>query len=93
NGWHRAFRGAVERFLTAHAAGDEAALVEFVPDRALRQRLPPALRAEPVCDARETPGGEAVSVAAVDGAGRPWTLVFRRAGTRWRLTAARPVLQ
>ena len=34
----------------------------------------------------------AVTVAAVEPAGgRPWSLVFRRAGMGWRLAAAAPV--
>jgi hypothetical protein len=63
-----------------------------VPDPALRTRLPAGLAFEPLCDAREGAGSDAVSVAAAADR-RPWTLTFRRPGGRWRLTAARPVLQ
>ena len=52
----------------------------------------PALAFDPACDARETAGGDAVSVAAAADR-HPWTLTFRRPGGRWRLTAAGPVLQ
>lgn len=93
-GWHRAFRAEVARLLAAVEARDAAAIALAVPDPALRRRLPPGLAVEPACDARETVGGDAVvSVAAIDGQGQPWTLTFRRAGPRWRLTAATPVLQ
>jgi hypothetical protein len=60
-----------------------------VPDKELRARLP-ALVSEPACDAQES-GRDAVSVAAATDDQQPWSLTFRRAGTRWRLTAAAPV--
>jgi len=87
--WHRDLHAVVERLVEALAVRDEAALTALVPDRTLRSRLPASLRPEPTCDARE---GETVSVAAV-AARQPWTLSFRRAGPRWRLTGAAPVLQ
>jgi hypothetical protein len=92
DGWHRDLHAAVERLMRALASRDEAALAALVPDRALRGRLPVTLRAEPTCDAREGAGGEAVSVAAAADR-EPWALIFRRAGARWRLTGATPVLQ
>jgi hypothetical protein len=88
--WHRDLHAAVERLTEALAARDEATLATLVPDRGLRGRLPPALRAEPSCDAREN--AEVVSVAAA-AERQPWVLTFRHAGARWRLTAATPVLQ
>ena len=73
----------------ALAAEDRAALGAVVADRRLRERLP-ALTPEPACDAIDS-GRNAVSIAASDPEGRPWTLTFRRSGTRWRLTSASPV--
>jgi hypothetical protein len=93
NAWHRELGAVVERLLSALAARDEATLNALVPDPALRSRLPADLAYDPACDAREGgTAGEAVSVAAAADR-RPWTLTFRRPGGRWRLTAARPVLQ
>ena len=43
------------------------------------------------CHARES--ADRVSVAAVAGEGQPWTLTFLRAGARWRLADASPMLQ
>jgi len=90
--WHRELHATVERLVSALAARDESALTALVPDRGLRSRLPPSLRPEPICDAREGAGGEAVSVAAAAD-GQPWTLTFRRQAARWRLTGAARVLQ
>jgi hypothetical protein len=90
--WHRELHATVGRLVSALAARDEAALTALVPDRRLRSRLPPSLRPEPICDAREGAGGEAVSVAAAAD-GKPWTLTFRRQAARWRLTGAARVLQ
>jgi hypothetical protein len=92
NGWHRELRAAAAALFAALAAGDRAALGAAVPDARLRAKLPGALSPEPACDAPEGRGPDAVSVAA-SADGRPWTLTFRRAGPRWRLTAAEPVLQ
>jgi hypothetical protein len=89
--WHRDVHATLERLTEALAARDETALRLLVPDRALRGRLPAGLRPEPSCDARES-GGETVSVAAVADR-QPWTLTFRTAGGRWRLTSAIRVLQ
>lgn len=89
--WHRSFRGAVARVFAALAVGDQPALAALIPDKDLRARLP-ALVPEPACDAQEGSGHDAVSVAAAAADHRPWTLIFRRAGTLWRLTAASPVL-
>jgi hypothetical protein len=91
NVWHRDLHVTVNGFFTALAAGDDAALASVVPDRELRARLP-ALSAEIACDAADS-GREAVSIAATGPDRRPWSLTFRRAGTRWRLTGAAPVLQ
>ena len=87
--WHRDLHAVVERLTGALAARDQTTLTALVPDGALRSRLPPTLRPEPTCDARE---GAAVSVAAA-AERQPWALTFRRAGGGWRLTAATPVLQ
>jgi hypothetical protein len=92
NAWHRELGAVVERLLAALATGDDSTLRALVPDAALRTRLPAGLAFEPACDAREGAGGDTVSVAAAADR-RPWTLTFRRPGGRWRLTAARPVLQ
>lgn len=91
NAWHRELHATVAGVFRAMAAGDEAALATVVPDRELRARLP-ALSADQACDA---PDGsrDVVSIAARDPDRRPWSLVFRRAGPRWRLTGATPVLQ
>ncbi len=89
--WHRDLHAAVARLFTALGARDEPALAALVPDAALRARLP-ALVPEPACDAADA-GRETVSIAATAPDRRPWTLTFRRAGSRWRLTAAGPVLQ
>jgi hypothetical protein len=93
NAWHRELRSTVAALFAALASGDRAALTTAVPDTRLRSRLPATLRPESACDAPEGPGPDAVSVAASVADGRPWTLTFRRAGPRWRLTAAEPVLQ
>jgi hypothetical protein len=91
NAWHREMHAAIARLFTALAERDESAVAAFVPDAALRARLP-ALQPEPACDAADG-GREMVSIAASDGERRPWTLTFRRTGVRWRLAAAAPVLQ
>ena len=91
DGWHVALHQAVGRILSALGADDRHGLAALVPEARLRDALPATLAREPACDARED--GGPVSVAAVAGARRAWTLTFLRAGTRWRLTAASPVLQ
>ena len=91
NAWHRELHAAVTRLFTALAEGDELALAAVVPDPALRARLP-ALVSEPACDAADGVR-ETVSIAATSADRRPWSLTFRRAGVRWRLTAAAPVMQ
>ena len=90
--WHRDLHAAVGRLVSALAERDETTLSALVPDRGLRSRLPSSLHPEPACDARDGPGGNAVSVAAA-AEGQPWTLTFRRLGARWRLTGAARVLQ
>jgi hypothetical protein len=92
NGWHREFRRSVSQFFAALTAGDRAALAGLVPDAATRSRLPVTLRPEPACDAVEGTAAETVSVAAT-AEHDPWQLTFRRAGARWRLMAADPVLR
>jgi len=52
----------------------------------------PALGPEPACDAADGVR-ETVSIAATSADRRPWSLTFRRAGVRWRLTGASPVMQ
>ncbi|MBI1964477.1 MAG: hypothetical protein HYS37_14000 [Candidatus Rokubacteria bacterium] len=91
--WHRELHATAARFFEAVAAGDAAAVAALVPDAELRRRLPRTLRAEPACDAVDDEASpRAVSVAArADRA--PWDLRWERAGARWRLTAAAPVLQ
>jgi hypothetical protein len=91
NGWHAGLHQAVGRLLSALASGDRSALLQLVPDPKLRGALPAKLDRDAACDARES--GDRVSVAAVAEKGRPWTLTFLRAGTRWRLAAATPMLQ
>jgi len=91
NAWHRELHAAVTRLFTALAERDEQALATVVPDPALRASLP-ALVPEPACDAADGVR-ETVSIAATSADRRPWSLTFRRAGVRWRLTAAAPVMQ
>jgi hypothetical protein len=91
NDWHAGLHQFVSRVLSALASGDRGTLARLVPDPRLRNALPAPLDRDAACDAREA--GGPVSVAAVADAGRPWTLTFLRAGTRWRLTAASPMLQ
>jgi hypothetical protein len=91
NAWHRELHASVARLFTALAEGDAPAVAAVVPDAALRSRLP-TLIAEPACDAADGVR-ETVSIAATTADRRPWSLTFRRTGTRWRLAAASPVLQ
>lgn len=86
NAWHRDLHVTVSSLFAALAAGDDAAVAGVVPDRELRARLP-ALTAEPACDAADG-ARESVSIAATGPERRPWSLTFRRAGPRWRLTGA-----
>ncbi|HXU87434.1 MAG TPA: hypothetical protein VFQ62_01145 [Methylomirabilota bacterium] len=86
NPWHRELHAAVSNLFAALAAGDESAIASLVPDRDLRARLP-ALAADPACDAADGTR-ESVSIAATGPERRPWSLTFRRAGVRWRLTGA-----
>jgi hypothetical protein len=89
NAWHRDLHVAVSDLFAALAAGDETAVASLVPDRDLRARLP-ALAADPACDAADG-ARESVSIAATGPEHRPWSLTFRRAGVRWRLTGANVV--
>lgn len=90
--WHLALHQTAARLFAALAGHDRAALAAVVPDASLRARLPASLAAEPACDAVEGANPTAASVAAADGDG-PWALTFRRASGRWRLSAARRVLE
>jgi len=93
NGWHQALRHSVSGLFAALASGDRASLATFVPDAELRRRLPATLAPEPACDAPDPAvDPDAVSVAAVESERRPWTLTWRRAGRRWQLVSATPVL-
>jgi len=90
NGWHVTLHETVGRILAGLARGDRGGLAALVPDPRLRNALPARLDRDAACDAREPDGP--VSVAAVANARTPWTLTFLHAGTRWRLTAAGPIL-
>ena len=90
--WHRELRASVTRLFAALAAGERQVVAGFVPDPRVRDKLPARLEAEPVCDAPGGPKGQQVSVGASDGNRSPWTLTFQREGTRWRVTAAAPVI-
>jgi len=90
--WHRDVRASAARLFAALAGGDRRTVAGLVPDARVRDRLPPRLEPEPVCDATSGPGGAPVSIAASDGHGAPWNLTFRRAGARWRVTAVSPVI-
>jgi hypothetical protein len=94
--WHESLHRSVAALLKAVEAGDRSALAALVPDTAVRQRLPSTLALDSACDAPDPPGAATpavVSVAATTAEGRPWTLTWRRAGPRWRLAGAGPVLQ
>jgi len=93
NGWHRALHQAVVRLVEALASGDRGQLAALVPDPRVREQLPPRLERAPVCDAPDGPEPVTVSVAATAGDQGPWTLMFRRSGGQWRLTAVKPVLE
>lgn len=86
NAWHRDLHVTVTGLFAALATADETAVASIVPDRDLRARLP-ALSPEPACDAADG-ARETVSIAATGPDRRPWSLTFRRAGPRWRLTGA-----
>jgi hypothetical protein len=88
--WHRELRASAARLFAALGSGDRRTVAGLVPDPRVRERLPPKLEPEPVCDAMS---GTNVSVAASDGSGSPWTLTFQRAGAAgWRVTSAAPVM-
>lgn len=91
--WHAALHRSVAGLLHALAAGDQAVLVDLVPDAQLRQRLPARLQWQLACDAPDGTNPAVVSVAAAAEDLRPWALTFRRTGSQWHLTAASPVLQ
>jgi hypothetical protein len=93
NAWHRALHQAVAALLEALTSGDRAQLAALVPDPKLREQLPAGLERALACDAAQGPDPATVSVAATAGDRGPWSLIFRRRGGQWRLTAAAPVLQ
>jgi len=90
--WHRDMRAVAARVFAAVAGGDRRALADLVPDPRVRERLPAKLEPDPVCDAVSGTAGEQVSVAASDERGAPWALTLQRAGARWRVTSAAPVI-
>jgi hypothetical protein len=91
--WHRELHASAERLFAALAAGDRNAVAGLVPDPRVRQRLPATLTGDAACDsALGGAGGEQVSIAASDGRGVPWNVTFQRAGARWRVTSAAPVI-
>jgi hypothetical protein len=93
NGWHRELRATVAELFAALAARDEGSLAKLVPDAQVRRRLPRTLRPEAACDAADGAAlPQSVSVAAT-AEHTPWALIFQRAGARWRLAAAAPVLE
>ncbi len=93
DGWHRALHQAVTALVQALASGDPAPLAALVPNPRVREQLPARLERAQVCDAPDGPEPATVSVAATAGDQGPWTLMFRRSGSQWRLTAASPVLE
>jgi hypothetical protein len=100
NAWHRDLAREVTRFFAAVETGDRRALAELVPDPTLRARLPERLVPEPACDVANADTPSTVIVAATDEQGkpgaaslRPWSLLWSRHGTGWRLAGAAPVLQ
>ena len=93
NGWHRELHATVAELFDALGARDEGRLARLVPDLQVRRRLPGTLRPEAACDAADgTANPQTVSVAAT-ATHTPWALTFQRAGARWRLAAAGPVLE
>jgi len=92
NAWHRELRATATQLFEALAAANEATLTTLVPDPKLRRRLPAALRPDAACDAADSmTSPHSVSVAATS-EHMPWALTFQRTATRWRLTAASPVI-
>jgi hypothetical protein len=92
NAWHRELHAMVSELFDALAARDEASLAKLVPDLQIRRRLPRTLRPEAACDAADGAPPQTVSVAAT-AEHTPWALTFQRAGFRWRLAGAGPVLE
>jgi hypothetical protein len=93
NAWHRTLHQAVAELVEALAAGDSARVATLVPNARVREQLPPRLELAAACDAPDGPEPVTVSVAATAQDHGPWTLLFRRSGGQWRLTAATPVLE
>jgi hypothetical protein len=93
NGWHRELRATAAELFDALAARDEGSLAKLVPDVQVRRRLPRTLRPEAACDAADGAAPpQSVSIAATAEL-TPWALTFQRAGSRWRLATAAPVLE
>jgi len=92
NAWHRELRATAARLFDALAAGDEASLAKLVADPQIRGRLPSTLRPDAACDAADSLTNPVTVSVAATAEHTPWALTFRRAGARWRLTAAGPVL-
>ena len=90
--WHRELRAAANQLFAAVASSDRRTLTLLVPDAKIRERLPSKLESEPVCDAATGGRSDHVAVAATDGDGAPWTLLFHRDGGRWRVNAASRVI-
>src|SRR5215475_3968161 len=92
NAWHRELRANAAQLFDALAAGDEASLAKLVADPQIRRRLPPTLRPDAACDAADNLANPQLVSVAATAEHAPWALTFQRAGARWRLTAAGPVL-
>lgn len=92
NPWHRSLHASVARLFELLATGDRGGLASLIRDPELRGRLPAGLRPEPACDAADGANPHRVSVAATAERG-PWQLTWERAGARWRLTGAAPVIE
>ena len=97
NGWHRELQAAVGRVLArARRRRRARPFARWCPTVRSPARLPRTLTREPACD-EAAPGAPTSATVAVteERSGRrvPWSLVWRRAPTGWRLTAAMPMLQ
>src|SRR5262250_3390917 len=92
NAWHRELRATAAQIFDALAAGDESSLAKLVADPQIRGRLPSTLRPDAACDAADSLTNPVTVSVAATAEHAPWALTFQRAGARWRLTAAAPVL-
>lgn len=91
NGWHRELHAGLARLLSALNQKDDRTLARLVPDETLRRRLPARLEIDLACDEADGPSPRSVSVAAVTGDRRPWTLLFRHRPDGWRLAGVAPL--